>query len=549
MSEVYSTKNLDHLGIVAGVCQHIDLIGQIDARVADSGRKVSVGQAVQAMVLNGLGFVGRALYLTPEFYRSKPVDLLVGEGIEADDLNSDSLSKALDYLYETGVTELFAAVSAHALRSYGIVVEFAHADTTAFSLHGEYEFDEDPLADDGEGQPITVTYGHSKDHRPDLKQAILSLICANQSSIPVYLEALSGNTADKSSLPQTAQAYLEQFGDDEALPVLVVDSALYAADTLQDLASVKWVTRVPATLTEVKTLLADSDRAQMSASEQEGYFYHEVTSSYGDVPQRWLLVLYEPRRQAEQQRLDKQIARERDQLDKQLRKLQRQSFNCEQDARQALRQFGQQWSFHGVSGSIERRERYANSGRPTADSPTVTEWYLQPTVAQDDEAIAHKQQRLGKYVLATNELDATQLPPEALLALYKAQNTSVERGFRFLKDPLFFAHSLFLKKPSRIMALLMVMGLCLLIYALAEHHLRQQLLQQDQTIPDQKGKPTQRPTMRRVFQMFEGIHVLTIMIGDLRKRMVTNVKPVHVQMATLLGDAVLKFYVFEEYPL
>jgi transposase len=167
----------------------------------------------------------------------------------------------------------------------------------------------------------------------------------------------------------------------------------------------------------------------------------------------------------------------------------------------------------------------------------------------DDAAILHKQQPLGKYIIATNELDATRLPAEELLTLYKDQNTSVERGFRFLKDPLFFAHSLFLKKPARIMALLMVMGLSLLIYALAERHLRQQLLDQDQTIPDQKGKPTQRPTMRRVFQMFEGIHVLTITIGDVQKRMVTNVSDVHLQIATLLGKRVLKFYVFAEDPL
>lgn len=549
MDEVYSTQTLDHLGIVAGICQQIDLIKQIDTHVPDSGRKVSVGQAVQAMVLNGLGFVGRALYLTPEFYRTKPVDLLIGEGIVADDLNSDSLGKALDYLYQAGITEVFAAVSAHALRSYGITVQFAHVDTTAFSLEGAYECDEDETTDEPEAQPITITYGHSKDHRPDLKQAILSLICANQSSIPVYLNALSGNTSDKTSLPQLVQAYLAQFEADEAMPVLVADSALYAADTLQDLSPVKWVTRVPATITEVKTLLADIDRARMMASEREGYFYYEVASSYGEVAQRWLVVLCEPRRDAEQQRLEKQLARERDLLAKQLKKLQRQRFNCAEDAWQALRQFAQQWAFHTVTGQVDRHERYATPGRPTPDSPILTEWQLQATAVRDNEAIVRQQQPLGKYIIATNELDAARLPAEALLTIYKAQNTSVERGFRFLKDPLFFAHSLFLKKPARIMALLMVMGLSLLIYALAEHHLRQQLLEHDLTIPDQKGNPTQRPTMRRVFQMFEGIHVLTVTIGNLRKRMVTNVTGLHLQIAALLGDPVLKFYTFEVYPL
>src|SRR5258708_29635840 len=97
-----STQRLDHLGIAAGICQQIDLIGQIDGLVGPNERKVSVGQAIQAMVLNGLGFVNRPLYLTPEFYANKPVDMLIGAGITADDLNDDSLGRALDRVFEVG---------------------------------------------------------------------------------------------------------------------------------------------------------------------------------------------------------------------------------------------------------------------------------------------------------------------------------------------------------------------------------------------------------------------------------------------------------------
>lgn len=548
MSDTFSTQNLDHLGIVAGVCQQIDLIEQIDQIMPDTGRKVSVGQAVQAMVLNGLGFVGRALYLTPEFFRTKPVDLLISEGIEADDLNSDSLGKALDYLHDAGITEVFAKISAHALKQYGIQVRFAHGDTSAFSLHGEYKVDPDEV-DNDEPQPITITYGHSKDHRPDLKQAILSLICANESLIPVYLNTLSGNTSDKASLPETAKAYLAQFKAEEETPVLVMDSALYGATAIKDLADVKWVTRVPATITEAKTLLAETAKAQMIASEREGYFYHEVSSSYGDVVQRWLIVLYEPRRAAEENALEKQVERERDKLDKALKKLKKQVFNCEEDAQQALKRFDKQWKLHRVRGKIVSRERYASAGRPTPDSETVTEWTIAATVTKDETIIAQKKQPLGKYIITTNELNNEKISADEMLTIYKDQNTSVERGFRFLKDPMFFAHSLFLKKPSRITALLMVMGLSLLVYALAEHDLRQKLLEHDESIPDQKGNPTQTPTMRRVFQMFEGIHVLTVTMGGFRRRMVTNVSAVHLQIATLLGERVLKFYVFEENPL
>ncbi len=499
------------------------------------------------MVLNGVGLTGRAMYLTPEFYENKPVDLLIGEGIEASDLNSDSLGKALDHLYETGITELFASISVHALRCYGIDVRCAHLDTTAMSLQGDYDIEQ---ADDPDAeQVISITYGHSKDHRPDLKQAILGMICANRTSIPIYLGAISGNTSDKTSLPDIAATYLAQFSEDEETPILVADSALYSAENIQNLSTQQWVSRVPATITEAKDLLANTTQADMIASQRAGYFYHETTSTYGGVEQRWLMVLYEPRHEGELTGFQKRVQRERAKLDKAAKKLERQAFNCAQDAHKALERFNKKHSFHTVLGEAIASERYTQPGRPTPHSETVTDWHLTLTIATDDEAIAQAQKPLGKYIIASNVLDGDPLPAEELLTLYKDQNCSVERGFRFLKDPLFFAHSLFLKKPSRIMALLMVMGLSLLIYALAEHHLRQPLSEQDQTIPDQKGKPTQNPTMRRVFQMFEGIHILTIRTDTFRQRIVTNAKEGHLQIASLLGDTVLKFYTFEQMTL
>lgn len=117
-----------------------------------------------------------------------------------------------------------------------------------------------------------------------------------------------------------------------------------------------------------------------------------------------------------------------------------------------------------------------------------------------------------------------------------------ERGFRFLKDPWFFADSLFLKSPRRIMALVMVMGLALLVYALAEHKLRTALQARGERIPNQVGKPTQRPTMRRIFQMFERIDVLLMFTAENVQQQVVNLKPVHHQLLRLLGPYVEKCY-------
>ena len=95
----YVTQRLDHLGIVAGICQEIDLVGQIDRMIGPTDRQVSVGEAVQAMILNALGFLGRPLYLTPKFFRNKPVGRLLRPGLTAEMLNDDSLGRALDKLY------------------------------------------------------------------------------------------------------------------------------------------------------------------------------------------------------------------------------------------------------------------------------------------------------------------------------------------------------------------------------------------------------------------------------------------------------------------
>ncbi len=102
------------------------MIEEIDRKVGPSGQKVSVDQRVQAMVLNALGFSSRALYLMPDYLHNKPVDLLVGAGLSADDFNDDSL----ETLYAKGVTEIFAQVAVRALRVYGIEHRFVHVDSS-----------------------------------------------------------------------------------------------------------------------------------------------------------------------------------------------------------------------------------------------------------------------------------------------------------------------------------------------------------------------------------------------------------------------------------
>jgi transposase len=98
---LYTSSNLDHLGLIAGMVDEPGLVELIDTVVKQDHeqRQVSVGLCVKAMILNGLGFVNRALYLMPHFFKDKPVERLLGEGIEAEHLNDDALGRALDAIY------------------------------------------------------------------------------------------------------------------------------------------------------------------------------------------------------------------------------------------------------------------------------------------------------------------------------------------------------------------------------------------------------------------------------------------------------------------
>ena len=534
METGYETQRMDHLGIVAGVCEGIGLIEGIDDWVGPSKRKVTVGQAVQAMVLNALGFVGRALYLSPEFFHNKPLDLLIGEGVCAEDFNDDSLGRALDKLYEAGLTEGFAKLASKALRVHGIEHQFVHLDSTSFSLHGNYEGDEP--------QCIKVTQGYSKDQHPELKQVVVSLITSQRSAIPVWLETLSGNSSDKKSFVPSIEAYTEQLQAGQAHPYFVADSALYTADNLKALSQLHWISRVPETIKQAQQLLESVE--PMQPLEQEGYACVEHKSDYGGIEQRWLVVYSKQAWQRQMKSFDKQLSRQQQRASKQLQTLTQRRFACREDAQTALAKTEKGWRYHCARVQIKELKHYGKKGRPKAnDQPQSLSYQVTGSVVEDRLMIETACKHKGKFILATNQVDTQALSTQTIVSVYKEQGVSVERGFRFLKDPMFFADSLFLKRPQRLMALLMVMGLSLLIYALAERKLRQALKHQSQSIPNQLGKPTRLPTMRRIFQVFEGIDVLLIIeAGKILQRRILNLLPIHSQIIDLLGPRVQKCY-------
>src|SRR5579859_6504721 len=180
-AENYINERLDHLGIVAGVCQEIGLAAWLDAQDPGNRQQVSVGTATVAMILNGLGFSNRQLYLVPQYFANKPVEHLLGAGIKAEMLNDDCLGRTLDWLYAHDPTKLFAGIASRARQVFGISARQVHVDTTSFSVSGEYTSAGERVKEAGQLEEVSetaliaITYGYSRDHRDDLKQWMLAL--------------------------------------------------------------------------------------------------------------------------------------------------------------------------------------------------------------------------------------------------------------------------------------------------------------------------------------------------------------------------------------
>ena len=236
-----------------------------------------------------------------------------------------------------------------------------------------------------------------------------------------------------------------------------------------------------------------------------------VCGEYGQVRQRWFVVESQERRRSDLKQLEKTMNKARAHEHAQLKQVCGQSFACQADALAAIAQVEQRLSWHQLEGvSVKQTLHYERAGKPKQGTPpSHITYHPQATLALDPTVVAMHQRRAGRFILATNELDADPLSGLQALQTYKGQQ-GTERGFRFLKDPLFFASSIFLKSPERIMALAMVMGLCLLVYNLGQRQLRQVLQQSNQTLPNQLGKGTQRPTLRWVFQCFMAVHYVML---------------------------------------
>jgi transposase len=528
-----TTLSLDHLGLVAGVFDELGISEVIDEAIPKNrDHKLPHSAIIKGLILNGLGFVERRLYIFPSYFENLALERLFSAGVVPEDFNEDAVGRTLDRIHSYSSTNLFNHIAMKCMQELSFGTHLLHVDTTSFGVYGKYEGDDCKPA-------IEITLGHPKDGRVNLKQFIVSMV-SNQHGVPLFVEAHSGNKSDKKTIVETIQKLKSNLNFD-IRSYYVADSAFFNEASIKMFGySILWITHVPATVKEVKQLLKQD--LKMKPCSDIRYSIFETIINYGGIDQKWVVVDSKERKASKEKTFDRNVEKLFCKAQKEVTSLGKVIFVCEADARRAADRWlikNPYFVFKTLSiGTISKRAN-GKRGRPKNGEVMETGYFIKAEVERNEEAIAKDRAKLGRFVLASNDIH---LDGEEMLDNYKGQNV-IERGFRFLKDKSFRIAEVYLKKESRIDALSMIMVLSLLIYSIAEWMIRLRLKESNETVLNQLTKPTQRPTLKWIFMKFRNINEVVVDLGESIHRQVSRINYEQMKIIKLFGPSCEKYYI------
>jgi len=508
------------LPIAAAYCNALSLIDMVN-NLVPSQMVLKPGTVVQAMVLDVLS--GRSpLYHLETFLSGQDIGLLLGQELDAHAFTDTNIARSLDAMFEAGTAKVLTRLGRQAALVFGLDCSILSYDTTSTSVWGEYRRCEQPVPPPG---PV-VTHGHSKDHQPQLKQFMTELLCVDR-GVPIYGATLDGNSSDKRSnnaMLSRISTIMAAHGLGAGAFVYVADSAMVTRENLEALVNTPFISRLPATYEACRRAIehaVDAGTWQDTGSLTElpgiasrpsaEYRSHETTVELYGISYRALVIHSSSHDKRRQKQLEKRIEASCEAIAQKVKPFVSE-YHCEADARNAAAHIMEcSTALHQVVATIiavEIRQR----GRPPKDSPapTQTRYHLSWTLTENTAAVQRERELAGCFVLITSvpfkgesSMDST-----GILRTYKGQY-SIENDFAFLKDPL-IVNDLFLKTPSRIDALGMILIIALMVWRLMERSMRLHLQQTGAMVPGWDNKPTCRPTAYMMTTVFQGIQVILL---------------------------------------
>ena len=508
---------VNHLPIVKEYAKRINLVDTIN-QLVDTQMELSPGMAILSMVIDTLS--GRSpLYRLQDFFDEKDTELLLGEPIEHSRFCDTNTGRSMDKIFEVGTIKIFSKLAQNAISVFHVDPRRLNYDTTSISVFGDYDLP---------NPPFQITYGYSKDKRPDLKQFLVSMLCVDR-NIPILGATKDGNASDKTlnnELLTNISKHMAQHGLSPGAYVYVADSAFVTEDNLKksDKTDTMFLTRLPATYNECGRVISQAVKAddwidvgplseEPSRPKRPTAHYKVFDSSvelYGKV-YRAIVVHSSAHDKRRHKKIDRILKQDRTNLEQTCKKATA-TFFCRADAQRAGEKLigMATGGYHRVEIDIEEVPKY-RKGRPAKGKPRPVsriEYVLKHTILEVSEKVEELRLQAGCFVLISNLIKhKNEWPGLELLKLYKSQ-IGIEKNFSFLKDPV-IVNSIFLKKAERIEVLGLVLLISLLIWRLMERSMREYVETGNCTIIGWKGKPTKKPTAFMMTTKFSGILVIT----------------------------------------
>ena len=505
--------------LVAAFCREIKLRDIIDEMVTWDPKqcRLSPGTLLEALVINIL-VARKPLYRVEEFYSEMNLNVIFGEDekITADAFNDDALGRALTKLAKAHPNRVYLALALSAINVHNIKTRTVHADTTSISVAGEYD------QTDEDRDLLDITYGYSKEHRPDLKQFLYGLITTSE-GIPIFGELCDGNMSDKTWNKDVLERLQTMLPSDNGQSIYVADSALVTNDNLALMSDKKipFISRLPETFkiaAELKEWAWTENQWQHLGSlvEKKDAAIYQVQSAVKELngnDYRFNIVNSSSLDKRKEKSIDKMIDIKKKELIEDCNALAKREFYCEADANKALELFlaKHDTSLFEINTEIkEERVIKRRVGRPRKDEPNSYQNHNRAIPSLDsikELFVKELKATASTIVLITNILDDNELSPGDVLREYKNQ-TAVELSFRFLKNPVYI-DGIYVKNTERVVAIGYVFLMALLIYVLLQRRVRRNLAKETKPLVIPGKRKSFSPTGAMLLEMLKPLTIIT----------------------------------------
>ncbi len=514
---------VQHLPIVTAYAQKIGVVDIINTLVPTQ-MEIDAGTVILGMVLDTL--TGRnPLYRLNKYFENQDTQLLLGKKVDPKKFCDHTVGRVLDRIHDYGAMKVFSQISLQALKQFNIDRSHLSFDTTSVSVHGDYS-----LYSEGNNSSDTmnIVHGHSKDHRPDLKQFLVKMLCVD-STIPVFGQTEDGNASDKvinNKVLSSISKYMAENSIKKEGFIYIADSAMVTRKNLEKIGDgIQFISRLPANYKECSRLIKSaierdewvelgklSDTMETTKRPAAVYKTWETKAILHNKTYRAVVIHSSAHDKRRQKRIERELKKAHTELSKKIKELSKQEFFCQADALKAAEKIQKGSSvFFKPEMQIVEIPKYRR-GRPKKDGSRTLEkmMYCVNFNIVESQAVEELKKETGCFVLLSNVPVNGQKDYSSydILRTYKDQY-GIEQNFGFIKNtPI--VNCIFLKKAERIEVLGLVLLLSLLIWRLIEYNMRRYATDNKRDLPGWVKRRTYKPTAFMLMTSFQYLMILKI---------------------------------------